>query len=46
MEIKEEIFENATPRLKYPTSLDAFFDRTTPQLFLMQVNQLTFVFQS
>lgn len=38
MEIKEENSESSMSRLKYPDNLGQFFNRNTPQLFLMQVN--------
>lgn len=44
MNIKQESHENlnieGTSRLEYPNSIDEFFDRTEPQLFLMQVRKI------
>lgn len=37
IDIKEEINDKPNTRLKYPDSIGEFFDRTEPQLFLMQV---------
>lgn len=40
MEIKEENTEMPDDRLKYPNNIGEFFERTSPQLFLMQVKQM------
>lgn len=37
MEIKEENAEQVNNRLKYPNNIGEFLDRSSPQLFLMQV---------
>lgn len=37
MDIKEETNEKPNFRLKYPNNIGEFFDRTEPQLILMQV---------
>lgn len=37
MEIKEENTEFPSCRLKYPNNMREFFERNSPQLFLMQV---------
>lgn len=47
MEIKSETDTkpNSSSNLVYPFSLDEFFDRTAPQLFLLQVKQFNADFQ-
>lgn len=37
IEIKDENTDKSNSRLKYPDSIGEFFDRNSPQLFLMQV---------